>query len=187
MLIPINNGAAFLPSLCQGEGTKLKLCCFAAASPRVPWGGRNPALPFGRKKRVWAGGKGWTTRCQDGPRTLGLSQPVLDVCSPRQCLGTSLSLLQHPVLGWSLRGCRWVPAGVVARWRGHPLPTTSSPPPGAVPPARSLSAVLCGGQRGCARGCRHGLARATLVTVLSVCLIWDEKLSAKHLSWHKAL
>lgn len=51
MLIPISNTAAFLPSLCQGMGTKLKLSWFAAASPCIPWlwGGRNPALTFGRK------------------------------------------------------------------------------------------------------------------------------------------
>lgn len=51
MLIPVNNAATFLPSLCQEKGTKLKLGWFAPASPHIlrPWGGRNPALPFGRK------------------------------------------------------------------------------------------------------------------------------------------
>lgn len=41
-------------------------------------------------------------------------------------------------------------------------------PPGALPPTLSLSAVLRSRQRGCAPGCRHGLAHASVVTMLSV-------------------
>lgn len=153
MLIPISNAAAFLPSLCQGKGTKFKLCWFAPASPCIlqPWAGRNPVLVGREKEKAvdWGNGE------QRGARTSlhsGTVQPVLDVYY-QHSFATVPSPVQHHKFAWSLRGCFWVPAStgqagvVTVTWV-----------------LLSLSLVW----RGCVTACRHSLTYALTIPTLFI-------------------
>ena len=159
MLIPSNNSAAFFPSLCQGKGTKLKLFWFAAASPCIPWpwSGRNPALPFGRKGERKGCGLG---EGEDKEVPGQSPDPGTVPASPGFRLIPAVS--QHQPVTGAAPHVRLEPEMLLTgtSQRGGRLERS---PPRALPPTLSLSAVLCGGQRGCATDCRHSLARALAV------------------------